>query len=168
MHIIDSMVNQHCKWLEICKHTSWREEIPSLNLLITSTVWRQDHNGFTHQDPGFLDVVMNKSPDVIQIYLPPDVNSPLSVADHCLRSGNYVNVIVSDKQLHLQYMVWMRRLRTVRRGLASGTGPAPTRARNLMWCWRLQGGYPHPGISRCVRAAAGGLPRPEDTVDQCD
>ena len=104
VHIIDSMVNQHCKWLEICKHTSWREEISSLNLLITSTVWRQDHNGFTHQDPGFLDVVMNKSPDVIRIYLPPDVNSLLSVADHCLRSVNYVNVIVSDKQLHLQYM----------------------------------------------------------------
>ena len=104
VHVIDSMVNQHCKWLDICKHTSWREEISSLNLLITSTVWRQDHNGFTHQDPGFLDVVVNKSPDVIRIYLPPDVNTLLSVADHCLRSVNYVNVIVSDKQLHLQYM----------------------------------------------------------------
>jgi xylulose-5-phosphate/fructose-6-phosphate phosphoketolase len=104
VHVIDSMVNQHCKWLEICKHISWREEISSLNLLITSTVWRQDHNGFTHQDPGFLDVVVNKSPEVTRIYLPPDVNTLLSVADHCLQSENYVNVIVSDKQLHLQYM----------------------------------------------------------------
>jgi xylulose-5-phosphate/fructose-6-phosphate phosphoketolase len=104
VHVIDSMFNQHAKWLSICNQLSWREEIASLNLLITSTVWRQDHNGFTHQDPGFLDVVLNKSPAVTRIYLPPDVNSLLSVADHCLRSENYVNVIVSDKQLHLQYM----------------------------------------------------------------
>lgn len=104
VHVIDSMVNQHCKWLEICNHLSWREDVASLNLLITSTVWRQDHNGFTHQDPGFLDVVVNKSPSVTRIYLPPDVNTLLSVANHCLRSTNYVNVIVSDKQLHLQYM----------------------------------------------------------------
>ncbi|UBF30728.1 phosphoketolase family protein (plasmid) [Kovacikia minuta CCNUW1] len=104
VHVIDSMINQHCKWLEICRHIPWRAAISSLNLLITSTVWRQDHNGFTHQDPGFLDVVINKSPDVTRIYLPPDVNTLLSVADHCLRSTNYVNVIVSDKQLHLQYM----------------------------------------------------------------
>jgi xylulose-5-phosphate/fructose-6-phosphate phosphoketolase len=104
VHVIDSMVNQHCKWLEICNHLSWRADVSSLNLLITSTVWRQDHNGFTHQDPGFLDVVVNKSPSVTRIYLPPDVNTLLSVADHCLRSKNYVNVIVSDKQLHLQYM----------------------------------------------------------------
>ncbi|MDX2244503.1 MAG: phosphoketolase family protein [Leptolyngbyaceae cyanobacterium bins.302] len=103
VHVIDSMFNQHAKWLSICRHLSWRYDIASLNLLITSTVWRQDHNGFTHQDPGFLDVVANKSPDVVRIYLPPDVNSLLSVADHCLRSTNYVNVIVSDKQLHLQY-----------------------------------------------------------------
>jgi xylulose-5-phosphate/fructose-6-phosphate phosphoketolase len=102
-HIIDSMVNQHAKWLDICNHIPWRQDISSLNFLITSTVWRQDHNGFTHQDPGFLDVVLNKSPDVVRIYLPPDVNSLLSVADHCLRSVNYINVIVSDKQLHLQY-----------------------------------------------------------------
>ena len=103
-HIIDSMVNQHCKWLSICNDISWREDISSLNLLITSTVWRQDHNGFTHQDPGFLDVIVNKSPTVTRIYLPPDVNTLLSVSDHCLRSTNYVNVIVSDKQLHLQYL----------------------------------------------------------------
>ena len=104
VHVIDSMFNQHAKWLEICRHLSWRESISSLNLLITSTVWRQDHNGFTHQDPGFLDVVLNKSPDVVRIYLPPDVNSLLSVANHCLRSKDYVNVIVSDKQMHLQFM----------------------------------------------------------------
>ncbi len=102
-HVIDSMFNQHAKWLSICNHIHWREEVPSLNLLITSTVWRQDHNGFTHQDPGFIDVVLNKSPDVVRIYMPPDVNTLLSVADHCLRSKNYINVIVSDKQSHLQY-----------------------------------------------------------------
>jgi len=103
-HVIDSMFNQHAKWLTICNLLPWRAKIASLNLLITSTVWRQDHNGFTHQDPGFLDVVVNKSAAVTRIYLPPDVNSLLCVADHCLKSENYVNVIVSDKQLHLQYM----------------------------------------------------------------
>jgi xylulose-5-phosphate/fructose-6-phosphate phosphoketolase len=104
VHVIDSMFNQHAKWLEICKHLSWRKAIASLNLLITSTVWRQDHNGFTHQDPGFLDVVVNKSANITRIYLPPDANCLLSVANHCLRSENYVNVIVCDKQNHLQYL----------------------------------------------------------------
>jgi xylulose-5-phosphate/fructose-6-phosphate phosphoketolase len=104
VHVIDSMFNQHAKWLEISRRLSWRAPISSLNLLITSTVWRQDHNGFTHQDPGFLDVVANKSPEVTRIYLPPDANCLLSVADHCLRSTDYVNVIVSDKQLHLQFL----------------------------------------------------------------
>lgn len=104
VHVIDSMFNQHAKWLSICNHLTWRRPIASLNLLITSTVWRQDHNGFTHQDPGFLDVVLNKSAAVTRIYLPPDSNCLLSVANHCLRSENYVNVIVSDKQLHLQYL----------------------------------------------------------------
>jgi xylulose-5-phosphate/fructose-6-phosphate phosphoketolase len=104
VHVIDSMVNQHAKWLEKCNELSWRAPIPSLNLLITSTVWRQDHNGFTHQDPGFLDIVANKSPAITRIYLPPDANALLSVADHCLRSKNYINVIVCDKQLHLQYL----------------------------------------------------------------
>ncbi|HKE58448.1 MAG TPA: phosphoketolase family protein, partial [Pyrinomonadaceae bacterium] len=103
-HVIDSMFNQHAKWLSICHELPWRRNIASLNLLITSTVWRQDHNGFTHQDPGFLDVVVNKRAEVTRIYLPPDVNSLLSVADHCLRSENYINVIVSDKQMHLQYL----------------------------------------------------------------
>ncbi len=104
VHVIDSMFNQFAKWLEISCRLPWRAPISSLNYLITSTVWRQDHNGFTHQDPGFLDVVLNKSPSVCRIYLPPDVNCLLSVADHCLRSSNYVNVIVSDKQKHLQYL----------------------------------------------------------------
>lgn len=104
VHVIDSMFNQHAKWLDIAEDIPWRAPVPSLNLLITSTVWRQDHNGFTHQDPGFLDVVVNKSPDVTRIYLPPDVNTLLSVADHCLRSTNDINVIVCDKQKHLQYL----------------------------------------------------------------
>jgi len=104
IHVIDSMFNQHAKWLEKCNELPWRAKVSSLNLLITALVWRQDHNGFTHQDPGFLDVVANKSPNVVRIYLPPDGNCLLSVADHCLRSVNYVNVIVADKQLHLQYL----------------------------------------------------------------
>jgi len=105
VHIIDSMFNQHAKWLEKSKlELRWRDPISSLNLLITSLVWRQDHNGFTHQDPGFLDVVTNKSPEITRIYLPPDANCLLSVGDHCLRSVDYVNVIVADKALHLQYL----------------------------------------------------------------
>jgi xylulose-5-phosphate/fructose-6-phosphate phosphoketolase len=104
IHIIDSMFNQHAKWLEKCNELPWRAKVASLNLLITALVWRQDHNGFTHQDPGFLDVVANKSPGVVRIYLPPDANCLLSVADHCLRSVSYVNVIVADKQVHLQYL----------------------------------------------------------------
>lgn len=104
-HVIDSMFNQHAKWLDKAKHlVDWRTPVPSLNLLITSLVWRQDHNGFSHQDPGFLDVVANKSPDVVRIYLPPDTNCLLSVTDHCLRSVDYVNVIVADKQPHLTYL----------------------------------------------------------------
>ena len=104
VHVIDSMFNMHAKWLAMSENLSWRAPVSSLNLLITSTVWRQDHNGFTHQDPGFLDLVVNKSPDVCRIYLPPDVNTLLSVANHCLESTGYINVIVSDKQKHLQYM----------------------------------------------------------------
>ncbi len=104
VHVIDSMYNQHAKWLAICNEIPWRARVSSINLLITSTVWRQDHNGFTHQDPGFLDVVVNKNPEVTRIYLPPDANSLLSVADHCLRSRDNINVIVCDKQQHLQFM----------------------------------------------------------------
>src|SRR5262249_34421411 len=104
VHIIDSMFNQHAKWLATCRDLPWRAPVASLNLLITSTVWRQDHNGFTHQDPGFIDVVLNKSPDVCRVYMPPDANCLLSVANHCLKSTNYINVIVADKQKHLQYL----------------------------------------------------------------
>ncbi|MEM8832844.1 MAG: phosphoketolase family protein, partial [Cyanobacteria bacterium P01_G01_bin.19] len=105
VHVIDSMFNQHAKWLDICKnHVSWRAPVSSLNIMLSSLVWRQDHNGFSHQDPGFVDLVTNKSTDVTRIYFPPDANCLLSVADHCLRSTDYVNVIVADKQKHLQYL----------------------------------------------------------------
>jgi xylulose-5-phosphate/fructose-6-phosphate phosphoketolase len=103
-HVIDSMFNQHAKWLDICKrHVPWRASVSSENILLTSTVWRQDHNGFSHQDPGFIDLVTNKGPAVVRIYLPPDANTLLAVADHCLRSKDHVNVIVADKQKHLQF-----------------------------------------------------------------
>ena len=145
VHVIDSMFNQHAKWLEICNHLSWRASIASLNLLITSTVWRQDHNGFTHQDPGFLDVVVNKSANVTRIYLPPDVNSLLSVADHCLRSQNYVNVIVCDKQLHLQYMDMDAAITHCTKGIG-------------IWDWASndEGGEPD-----VVMASAGDIPTQE-------
>ncbi|MGE5386865.1 MAG: phosphoketolase [Betaproteobacteria bacterium] len=104
-HVIDSMFNQHAKWLDVSKRmVPWRAPVSSLNILLSSTVWRQDHNGFSHQDPGFLDVVTNKSGSVTRIYLPPDANSLLVVADRCLRSSDCINVIVSDKQNHLQYL----------------------------------------------------------------
>ena len=117
VHVIDSMYNQHAKWLAICDRIPWRAPIPSINLLITSTVWRQDHNGFTHQDPGFLDVVVNKNPEVTRIYLPPDVNCLLATADHCLRSRNDINVIVCDKQSHLQYLDMDAAIRHCTKGL---------------------------------------------------
>jgi xylulose-5-phosphate/fructose-6-phosphate phosphoketolase len=98
IHIVDSMVNQHAKWLKVTRDLAWRRAIPSLNYLLTSHVWRQDHNGFSHQDPGFIDHVVNKKADVVRVYLPPDTNTLLSVADHCLRSQNYINVIVAGKQ----------------------------------------------------------------------
>jgi len=104
IHIVDSMFNQHAKWLKVCNHIPWRRPIASLNYLLTSHVWRQDHNGFTHQDPGFIDHVVNKKADVVRVYLPPDANTLLSVADHCLRSRNYVNVIVAGKQPALQWL----------------------------------------------------------------
>jgi xylulose-5-phosphate/fructose-6-phosphate phosphoketolase len=104
IHIVDSMFNQHAKWLKVTKHIPWRRPISSLNYLLTSHVWRQDHNGFTHQDPGFIDHVVNKKADVVRVYLPPDTNTLLSVADHCLRSCHYVNVIVAGKQPALQWL----------------------------------------------------------------
>jgi xylulose-5-phosphate/fructose-6-phosphate phosphoketolase len=104
IHIVDSMFNQHAKWLKVTRGIPWRRPIASLNYLLTSHVWRQDHNGFTHQDPGFIDHVVNKKADIVRVYLPPDANTLLSVADHCLRSRNYVNVIVAGKQPALQYL----------------------------------------------------------------
>ena len=145
VHIIDSMFNQYAKWLEICNHLSWRDAIASLNLLITSTVWRQDHNGFTHQDPGFLDVVVNKSANVTRIYLPPDVNCLLSVADHCLRSQNYVNVIVSDKQKHLQYLDMNAAITHCTKGIG-------------IWDWASNDETGEPDV---VVAAAGDIPTQE-------
>jgi xylulose-5-phosphate/fructose-6-phosphate phosphoketolase len=145
IHVIDSMFNQHAKWLSICNGLSWREEVASLNLLITSTVWRQDHNGFTHQDPGFLDVVVNKSAAVTRIYLPPDVNCLLSVADHCLRSENYVNVIVSDKQLHLQYLDMDAAIRHCTKGIG-------------IWNWASNDQGSEPDV---VMASAGDIPTQE-------
>jgi xylulose-5-phosphate/fructose-6-phosphate phosphoketolase len=104
IHIVDSMFNQHAKWLKVTHHIPWRRPIASLNYLLTSHVWRQDHNGFSHQDPGFIDHVVNKKADVIRVYLPPDANTLLSVADHCLRSRNYVNVIIAGKQPEPQWL----------------------------------------------------------------
>jgi xylulose-5-phosphate/fructose-6-phosphate phosphoketolase len=104
VHIVDSMFNQHAKWLEASKKIGWRPPIASLNYLLSSHVWRQDHNGFSHQDPGFIDLAMNKSADVIRVYLPPDANTLLSVMDHCLRSRDYINIVVAGKQPQLQYL----------------------------------------------------------------
>ena len=104
IHIIDSMFNQHAKWLKVCNHIPWRRPIASLNYLLSSHVWRQDHNGFSHQDPGFIDHVVNKKAEVVRVYLPPDANCLLSVTDHCLRSRNYVNVVVAGKQPAPQWL----------------------------------------------------------------
>jgi xylulose-5-phosphate/fructose-6-phosphate phosphoketolase len=104
IHIVDSMFNQHAKWLKVCKQIPWRRPIASLNYLLTSHVWRQDHNGFSHQDPGFIDLVINKKAEIVRVYLPPDANTLLSVADHCLRSRNYINLIIAGKQPALQFL----------------------------------------------------------------
>jgi xylulose-5-phosphate/fructose-6-phosphate phosphoketolase len=104
IHIVDSMFNQHAKWLEVTRHIPWRRPIASLNYLLTSHVWRQDHNGFSHQDPGFIDHVVNKKSDIIRVYLPPDANTLLCVTDLCLRSRNCVNVIVAGKQPEQQWL----------------------------------------------------------------
>ena len=139
------MFNQHAKWLSICNELPWRRRIASLNLLITSTVWRQDHNGFTHQDPGFLDVVTNKSADVVRIYLPPDANCLLSVADHCLRSRDYVNVIVADKQDHLQYLTMEQAVVHCTKGIG-------------IWDWASTDNGDEPDV---VMACAGDIPTME-------
>jgi xylulose-5-phosphate/fructose-6-phosphate phosphoketolase len=145
VHVIDSMFNQHAKWLDICEEIPWRAPVASLNLLITSTVWRQDHNGFTHQDPGFLDVVVNKSPSVTRIYLPPDANCLLAVADRCLRSTGDVNVIVADKQKHLQYLDRDAAIRHCTKGVG-------------IWDWASNDQGAEPDV---VLAACGDIPTKE-------
>ncbi len=117
IHIIDSMFNQHAKWLKSIRHIAWRRPIASLNYLLTSHVWRQDHNGFSHQDPGFIDHVVNKKAEVVRVYLPPDANTLLSVTDHCLRSRNYVNVIVAGKQPSPQYLTMDAAVKHCTRGI---------------------------------------------------
>ena len=115
IHIINSMFNQHAKWLKVCNEIPWRRPIASLNYFLSSHVWRQDHNGFSHQDPGFIDHVVNKKAEVIRIYLPPDANTLLSVTDHCLRSRNYVNVVVAGKQPAPQWLTMDRGHQALRR-----------------------------------------------------
>ena len=117
IHIIDSMFNQHAKWLKVCNHIPWRRPIASLNYFLSSHVWRQDHNGFSHQDPGFIDHVVNKKADVIRVYLPPDANCLLSVTDHCLRSRNYVNVVVAGKQPAPQWLTMDQAVKHCTQGL---------------------------------------------------
>ena len=132
IHIIDSMFNQHAKWLKVTNHIPWRRPIASLNYLLSSHVWRQDHNGFSHQDPGFIDHVVNKRAEVVRVYLPPDANTLLSTYDHCLRSRQYVNVVVAGKQPRPELPHHgARRSRTARGGSASGSGRAPRRSARI-------------------------------------
>ena len=145
VHVIDSMFNQHAKWLAMSKEVPWRAPVSSLNLLITSTVWRQDHNGFTHQDPGFLDVVVNKSPEVTRIYLPADVNTLLATAAHCLNSTDYINVIVCDKQKHLQYLDMDAAIKHCTKGIG-------------IWEWASNDAGQEPDV---VMASAGDIPTKE-------
>ena len=145
VHVIDSMFNQHAKWLAMSKEVPWRAAVSSLNMLITSTVWRQDHNGFTHQDPGFIDLVVNKSPAVTRVYLPPDVNCLLSVANHCLKSTDYINVIVCDKQKHLQYLDMDAAIKHCTKGIG-------------IWEWASNDDGYEPDL---VMASAGDIPTKE-------
>ncbi|HEY3768487.1 MAG TPA: phosphoketolase family protein, partial [Candidatus Angelobacter sp.] len=142
IHIVTSMYNQHAKWLEAVRHIPWRKPIASLNYLLTSHVWRQDHNGFSHQDPGFLDNAVNKKPELVRAYFPPDANTLLSVADHCLRSKNYVNIIVAGKQPELQWLD----MESAEKHCAAGIG---------VWKWASndEGGEPD-----AVMACAGDVP----------
>jgi xylulose-5-phosphate/fructose-6-phosphate phosphoketolase len=142
IHIVDSMFNQHAKWLKVTRRIPWRRPIASLNYLLTSHVWRQDHNGFSHQDPGFIDHVVNKKADVIRVYLPPDANTLLSVADHCLRSRNYVNVIVAGKQPALQYLDMEAAIKHCTAGIG-------------MWEWASNDRGTEPDV---VMACAGDVP----------
>lgn len=153
IHIIDSMFNQHAKWLDICKHhVPWRAPLSSLNILLSSVVWRQDHNGFSHQDPGFIDVVTNKSPNVTRIYLPPDANCLLSVTDHCLHSKDYVNVIVADKQTHLQYLTMDEAVKHCTKGIG-------------IWEWASNDDKgTAPDVPDVIMACCGDIPTQESLV----
>ena len=142
IHIVDSMFNQHAKWLKVSRQMPWRRPIASLNYLLTSHVWRQDHNGFSHQDPGFIDHVVNKKADVIRVYLPPDANTLLSVADHCLRSRNYVNVIVAGKQPAPQWLSMDEAILHCTRGIG-------------IWQWASSDAGGQPDV---VLACAGDVP----------
>ena len=142
IHIVDSMFNQHAKWLKVTNGISWRRPIASLNYLLTSHVWRQDHNGFTHQDPGFIDLVVNKKADIVRVYLPPDANTLLSVADHCLRSRQYVNVIVAGKQPALQWLNMQAAIQHCTAGIG-------------MWDWASNDQGAEPDV---VMASAGDVP----------
>jgi xylulose-5-phosphate/fructose-6-phosphate phosphoketolase len=142
VHIVDSMLNQHAKWLTSSRHLPWRRPIASLNYLLTSHVWRQDHNGASHQDPGFIDHVVNKKAEIIRVYLPPDANTLLSVADHCLRSRDYVNVIVAGKQPALQYLSMEEAILHCTRGLG-------------IWEWASSDGDHEPDV---VLACCGDVP----------
>src|SRR5215207_8839521 len=142
IHIVDSMFNQHAKWLKVTRHITWRRPLASLNYLLSSHVWRQDHNGFSHQDPGFIDHVVNKKAEVIRVYLPPDANTLLSVADHCLRSRNYVNVIVAGKQPSLDYLPIDDAIPHCTRGIG-------------IWEWASTSGDREPDV---VLACAGDIP----------
>jgi xylulose-5-phosphate/fructose-6-phosphate phosphoketolase len=136
IHIVDSMFNQHAKWLKVCHRIPWRKPVASLNYLLSSHVWRQDHNGFSHQDPGFLDHVMNKKAEVIRVYLPPDANCLLSVTDHCLRSRNYVNVVVAGKQPGPQWLA----MDEAERHCTEGAG---------VWEWASSAGEPDVVLACC-------------------
>ncbi len=133
IRIIDSMFSQHAKWLKVTRELPWRQPISSLNYLLASHVWQQDHNGFTHQDPGFLDHVINKKADIIRVYLPPDANCLLSVFDHCLRSRNYVNVVVAGKHPLPQWLTIDEAIVHCTEGSASGNGQAMMKIQNRMW-----------------------------------
>jgi xylulose-5-phosphate/fructose-6-phosphate phosphoketolase len=135
IRIVDSMVSQHAKWLKVTNELPWRADIASLNYLLSSNVWQQDHNGYTHQDPGFLNHVVNKKADVARLYLPPDANCLLSTFAHCIRSRGYVNVMVTSKHRGRSGSRWSRPSSTARRASASGTGPRTTRAPSRMWSW---------------------------------
>ncbi len=164
IHIVDAMFNQHAKWLKVSREIPWRRPIPSLNYLLTSHVWRQDHNGFSHQDPGFIDHVVNKKSEIVRVYLPPDANCLLSVADHCLRTRDYVNVIVAGKQPSPQWLGMQEAVEHCTRGIgiwewaSSDRGTEPRRRDRL----RRRRAHPRgPGGGRhpAARAARTAHPR---------